>query len=119
VQSVLDTIKNWEERARKARFQVARLARECGVSERQLRSYVRVKFRTPPHAWMMAVRLGVAPALLAQGFSVKRISAELGFSQPSHFSREFKQFYGVSPVEFRFSKKISTQTGDSDTTPPV
>jgi AraC-like DNA-binding protein len=41
-----------------------------------------------------------AELLLDVGLKVSAVAAELGFSEPSHFSRSFKHVYGVSPERF-------------------
>ena len=41
-----------------------------------------------------------AELLLDAGLKVVEVAAELGFSDPAHFSRSFKQVYGVSPERF-------------------
>ena len=117
--SILDRITDWPERARKVRFHVAALARDCGVSVRQLRSYIHIRFGTTPHSWIMRIRLRDAPALLTRNKSVKQVSAELGFSQVAHFSREFKRLYGLSPVDFRRSHEISPTASGSDMKLPI
>lgn len=117
--SLLDRVTDWPERARTARFRIATLARDCGVSVRQLRNYIHIRFGTTPHCWTMRIRLLAAPSLLSQNKSVKQISSELGFSQAAHFSREFKRFYGRSPVEFRRTYKNTAQAAENDMKFPI
>ena len=47
-------------------------------------------------------RLDEARLLMLRTFlSVKEVMAEVGWSDPSHFSREFKRRFGVSPTRIR------------------
>jgi AraC-like DNA-binding protein len=46
---------------------------------------------------MRELRLGKAYESLTQGKSVKEAAYDHGYKQVSHFSREFKNHYGVSP----------------------
>ena len=46
-----------------------------------------------------------AAVLLSTTFlSVKEIMARVGFSDESHFVRDFKKIYGMTPTEYRKSK---------------
>ena len=42
-----------------------------------------------------------AKRLLKAGIGLSDISARLAFSSPSHFSRVFKKYVGVSPKDYR------------------
>ena len=69
-------------------------------------SALRKRFRaatgySPAH-YFARMKIRTAQArLLATADSVKLIAAGLGFSDPSHFSRRFKQLVGLSPENFR------------------
>jgi len=39
--------------------------------------------------------------LMAQSLSITQISEKLGFQYPQHFTRFFKKYTGVTPIEFR------------------
>ncbi|WP_137823126.1 AraC family transcriptional regulator [Pseudomonas sp. D(2018)] len=55
----------------------------------------------PPHAWLKQQRLDHARALLKAGCAPAGVAAQLGFSDQSHLTRQFKQAYGVGPGEYR------------------
>ncbi|WP_375737785.1 AraC family ligand binding domain-containing protein [Pseudomonas boanensis] len=55
----------------------------------------------PPHAWLKQQRLDQARALLKAGCTPANTAAQLGFSDQSHLTRQFKQAYGVGPGEYR------------------
>ncbi|MEH6366104.1 MAG: AraC family transcriptional regulator [Pseudomonas marincola] len=55
----------------------------------------------PPHAWLKQRRLAQARALLKQGCMPAQVAMQLGFSDQSHLSRQFKQVYGVGPGAYR------------------
>ena len=50
--------------------------------------------------WRVLLRLHVAVSLLMSGYSVTRVSNEIGYSNPSGFSAAFKNEFGMSPREF-------------------
>ena len=95
--SRLDCVTDWSKLAADAKFRVTKLAKDCGVSERQLRRYFLERFGQSPREWIAAARLGNAHALLAKGKMVKEIATQAGFNHPSNFTRSFKQHYKVSP----------------------
>ena len=43
--------------------------------------------------------------------SVKEVSFEVGFRDPSHFSKIFKKYTGASPLEFKISQGASKGDG--------
>ena len=45
--------------------------------------------------------LGVAELLRSGECNVSETAAHFGFSDPNYFTRRFRQFHGVSPLEFR------------------
>jgi AraC-like DNA-binding protein len=97
--SRLINVRNWTELAEAAHYSAKRLATECGVSLRQLERYLsRVAGRTPQR-WLTELRQKKSIELLWSGHSIKEVSYQLGYKQASHFSRDFKRFYGVAPSE--------------------
>jgi hypothetical protein len=57
---------------------------------------------TSPAAFSRALRLDQARSLLQTSFlTVKPVMAASGWSDPSHFSREFSRRHGRSPLAFR------------------
>lgn len=68
-------------------------------------SYVCRLFRhygqTTPYAYLVYRKMThAAQVLLSAGMLVKEVAADMGFSDPYHFSRLFKACHGVSPRRF-------------------
>lgn len=101
--SRLDYVGDWTKSAADAKFRVTKLAKNCGVSERQLRRYFVERFGKSPREWIAIVRLGKAQALLASGKTVKEIAAQTGFNHSSNLTRSFKQHYKATPSTQRRS----------------
>jgi len=83
-----------------AKWSVATLAKDCGVSPRQLQRYFQRQFGRTPQDWLNEQRLNAAPPKLRSGQPVKVVALELGFKQSSHFCRKFKTYHQLTPSEF-------------------
>jgi AraC-like DNA-binding protein len=89
--SRLDRITNWAQRAGQSGYRVSILAKDCGVTDRQLRRYFLETFQCSPRQWMNARKFEWVHAALAGGELAKNLVQQAGFSHPSHFSRALKQ----------------------------
>jgi transcriptional regulator GlxA family with amidase domain len=89
--SRLDHINDWESRARRAKYRVAKLARNLKVTSRQLERYFLKTLRGHPKEWMKELRMKEALRLMRRGLLDKQIAARLGFKHASHFSRAFRK----------------------------
>lgn len=59
-------------------------------------------YKTSPAKWLLEKRLSHAHHLLSNmGKSVSEASFESGFENISHFSRAFKEVYGIPPAELK------------------
>ncbi|OUS24667.1 AraC family transcriptional regulator [Thalassotalea sp. 42_200_T64] len=54
-----------------------------------------------PIAYQQQIRLKQAVELIKQGKQITHVCFALGYSNTSHFSRVFKQFYGISPSAYK------------------
>lgn len=74
------------------------LAEHCGVSEVYLRRIFKITHGCSPVAYINALRLSYASALLLSGeYSVTEVCYMSGFNNPSYFSRSYKAKYGTAP----------------------
>ncbi len=56
-------------------------------------------YNTTPAKWIREKRLSKAHQMLQSSqMSVAEVAYSLGFENPTHFSRIFKQQYGMSPI---------------------
>lgn len=91
----------WVKLARDCNFNEQLIAERCMVSVRQLQRYFIDDLGRTPKSWLIEQRMIFARKLLiSHGMSVKAASAQLGFKQVSHFCREFKRSYGMTPTQF-------------------
>lgn len=93
----LKTVQEWEPLARDARYRAHELAALCQVSLRTLQRHFRTQYGLTVTEWLRDVRLRAAYTRLIQGATVKEVAYDLEYKQLSHFSRDFKGYFGVSP----------------------
>ena len=96
-----DSVTDWEVGARRAVHRVSALAKDCGISQRHLGRFLRLKFGKSPRKWLVERRLARGTALLRRPVLVNEASAEAGFKTPAHFTSRFTQQFGVPPSAIR------------------
>ncbi len=80
----------------------AQAARECHVDPAYLCRLFRRYDHQTPYQYLMRLKMNQAAERLQNpGTLVKKVAAELGFSDPFYFSRAFKSVFGLSPDGFR------------------
>ena len=78
------------------------IAAALQLSRKQLRTRVMAITDLTPVAFVLQVRLNYARRLIStQDISLTTIASKCGFQNLSHFSKAFKQQFGVSPLQFR------------------
>jgi AraC-like DNA-binding protein len=102
-------INRWNELAQQVGFRSDSLACGLGISQRQLQRYTAELFGCCPKKWLNVQRLQAAQYLLRETRSVKGVCIELGFKQESHFCRDFKSFFGLSPGKFLAKDDIQSE----------
>ena len=100
----------WTWMARRSGFSVKSLAAYFRTTPRQIERCCREELGRSPQEWFNEQRLIAARNLLLEEESIKMVAIELGFKQVSHFCRQFKQQYGLTPSEYlslhrRFSSR--------------
>ncbi len=78
---------------------VEEVAEACHMTPAYLSRLFRQFGRMGAHQFLVRLKMNhAAERLFDGGLTVKEVAAELGFSDPFHFSRVFKRVYGVPPV---------------------
>ncbi len=81
-------------------LEVADLARESGMSASIFHLHFKKMTSTSPVQYIKAVRLHNARSLMLRShLSAGAAAAKVGYKSASQFGREFKRFFGSSPVE--------------------
>jgi transcriptional regulator GlxA family with amidase domain len=84
------------------RFTIAELARTVNLSHWRLTHLFAQELQISPSEFSRQLRLEKAKNLLESSFlSIKEIMGSVGISDKSHFAKDFKRTYGLSPAEYR------------------
>ena len=106
-----EALAQWVCLACQSGYKAGALAKMRGVSTRQLRRHCQHTFGRSPQDWLDEQRIIAAGYLLKEFQCVKVVSLDLGFKQVSHFCRQFKSYYGLTPTAFvevfeKYSRQI-------------
>lgn len=83
---------------------LGKIAAEVGISERQL-GRIFAETNTTVGRYVLQQRLNCAKDALSErvqdGLSIGDIGKRFGFASPSHFSRTFRERFGMTPLQWR------------------
>lgn len=68
-----------------------------GLDRYALSRHFRAAFSTSPHRFLVMRRLQRARRMIAAGEPLAQIAIDAGFSDQSHFNRQFKKAFGMTP----------------------
>lgn len=81
---------------------ITRMARELGLHPVYFARAFRQTFRCTPAEYRMRCRLGKAMALIHnRKLALSELSLRAGFFDQSHFTRAFRDYFGISPDAYR------------------
>lgn len=93
---------------------VSEMAALLGVSAAQLRRLCAQVLGASPRQLLCNLRLQAAAVMLRNpGLRVKEIQARVGIADASHFCRDFRDRFGVSPTEYRYQNSRPTDSSDT------
>ncbi len=74
------------------------LAKQAGLSVPHLTTVLKHSTGLTPHAYISRRRMLKAHQLLASGdYRLREVATEVGFDDPDHFSRKFRQYFNYPP----------------------
>jgi AraC-like DNA-binding protein len=82
-------------------WNVAALARAAGLPEKKLQAGCRARAGVSVHAFLRRTRLDAAAEQLSHGANVTDAALAVGYSNMSHFSKAFRQQFGVPPKAYK------------------
>ena len=88
------------------RLSLDHLARKVNLSRWGLSHLFRRETGLSPMQWLKSQRIAHAKLLLEKTFlTVKEVRAQVGAPDASHFARQFRHAFGLSPIQFRAYRK--------------
>lgn len=96
---------------------VAEMAAEVGLSVSYFHQTFKESFGVPPQIFLLDLRLEAACRLLEHESnfdSIKQIARIVGCENESHFCREFKKKFGITPSQYRYHHFTSIHPGIED-----
>lgn len=83
-------------------FRISEIAVKLNLSTSRLSHLFKQELGFPPGSYSRRLRLARAKGLLETTLlSVKEITVEIGCNDVSHFVRDYKSFYGLTPSQTR------------------
>lgn len=78
------------------------LAKACGLSVRTFERQFIATYHISPHDYIRQMRVRMScNALVFSRKSLAKVAADFGFSDQSHFTREFRRLQGETPLAYR------------------
>lgn len=95
----------------KGRLAIQDLARDFRINPRRLERVFRNETGLSPKALSRIVRFNHAKRLIEQnpGISLAELTHEAGFCDQSHFSKTFKEMFGITPGTFKAQMKATVE----------
>ena len=82
------------------------IARQCGLNRTYFGKIFKAEIGQPPHVFLTTYRMIKATdLLLTTKLSVADIGKSIGYENQLHFSRAFKNYYGISPMLWKREHK--------------
>jgi len=72
----------------------------AGISKYHIIRIFKQKFLLTPYQFILKLRIEHALGLIKKDYPLSIVAMESGFFDQSHFIKEFKKVYGISPLEF-------------------
>ncbi|NLK40803.1 MAG: helix-turn-helix domain-containing protein [Planctomycetes bacterium] len=78
------------------------VAEKCGIDVRYLSVLFKRYCHISPSQYLQRLKLNkAANLLLTTDLAIKEVAFRVGFEDPHHFSKNFKELHGLSPVHYR------------------
>ncbi len=82
-------------------FGVEEIVKYAGISRTQLHRKLAALIAQTPGEFIKAVKMSKASKmLLADGLNIAQVGYQLGYNDPSYFTKAFKAYYGLTPKEY-------------------
>ena len=95
----------WTLASRLSRYRIKELADHSRMHIRQIERRCQEELGRAPQEWLNEQRMIAARFLLLETESIKRTAMELHHKYVSHFCKQFKKFYGLTPTEYLLQQR--------------
>lgn len=86
---------------------IPELARLTGMSQSRFQLAFKKNYGTTPYEYLKEMRMNHALILLHDSdYNIQTIAAKVGYTKADHFSKLFKEMYGISPKKYRILHSI-------------
>jgi len=103
-EEIVSLVKEYVQKHYAGDISLATLSEKLGFSSSYLTKIFNKIEGTTPSKYIRDYRMNIAKQLLNEpGASINTVSAAVGYPDPFHFSKTFKQTFGISPSEYRDS----------------
>ncbi len=98
------------------KLSLTKMAQKVNLSPTHLCYLFKAETGTPPARYLRKLRMQNAATLLVETFlSVKEVMARVGFTDESHFVRDFKRLNGLTPTEYRRQRRLQEVFNEAET----
>ena len=88
-------------------YPIKRVAEQFSISETSLKNYFRGVYGQNISSYLRDLRMNTAAALLAETqTAVAEIATQVGYANQGKFAAVFKKQFGLSPLDYRRSKRL-------------
>ncbi len=106
--AIYKIIDQMEKRFGNSDLSIGKLLSESGYAQDYIRAEFLALTKTTPKKYLTDIRMKNAKTMIdifGNDMSISEIAERCGILDPSVFSRIFKKYFGISPIQYRDSKK--------------
>lgn len=98
----IEKVVNLIQKDLRRKLTLTEMAQSVGLSVEHLRELFKSEIGMTPIQYQKKLRLLEARSLLESTFlNVQEVAVRVGLTDESHFVRDFKKLYGLTPVQYR------------------
>lgn len=101
-EEIVSLVKDYVKKHYSEEIDLNSIARALGFSSSYLTKVFNKVENTTPSKVIRSYRMGIAKQLLNDdSLTIQQIASHVGYSDPFHFSKSFKQTVGISPTQYK------------------
>ncbi|MCR4739932.1 MAG: response regulator [Lachnospiraceae bacterium] len=101
-EEIVTLVKDHIKKNYKEELDLNTISQNLGFSSSYLTKLFNKLENTTPSKYIRNYRMGIARQLMEdKSLTIQQIASAVGYNDPFHFSRSFKQTFGITPTEYR------------------